>query len=256
VINQAALRAIGIKNGADAVGKTVNISVPLSQTIASTESITDTFTIVGVVESMSGTGSEVFIPSSVFDATGIPVYNRAKVVVDDVNNVASIRDRIKSNGFMTTSLVDTLNEINNIFKYFNLILVGFGSIGMVVAVLGMFNSLTISLFDRTREIGLMIVLGARHSDMRKLFIFEAVLISLVGSIIGVALAIIAGRIVNFYVNLGAANRGVTSSFELFATPFWSIVVIILGTVLIGMAVVYWPARRAERINPIDALRHE
>jgi putative ABC transport system permease protein len=256
VINQAALRAIGIKDAAGAIGKTLNVSAPLNQTIASAEPITGAFSIVGVVESMTGAGGEIFIPSSIFDVSGVPVYSRAKVVIDEIGNVASIRDRIKGSGFMTTSLVDTLNQINDIFKYFNLVLVGFGSIGMVVAILGMFNSLTISLFERTREIGLMIVLGARRSSMRRLFIYEAMIISFTGAAIGVILAIIAGRIVNFYVNLGAASRGVTSSFELFATPLWAIAAIILGTMLIGMAVVYWPARRAERVNPIDALRRE
>jgi ABC-type antimicrobial peptide transport system permease subunit len=127
---------------------------------------------------------------------------------------------------------------------------------MVVAILGMFNTLTIALLERTKEIGLMIALGARRSDMRKLFIFEAILISFIGSVIGVTIAVIAGKLVNLYINIGAAQRGVADSFELFANPPWVIGSIILGTVIIGIVVVYIPARRAERINPIDALRRE
>jgi ABC-type antimicrobial peptide transport system permease subunit len=102
----------------------------------------------------------------------------------------------------------------------------------------------------------MMALGGRRSDMRKLFIFEALLISLAGAIIGIAMAIGGGTAVNAYLNAGARGRGVTASFSVFAYPAWTIAAIILFTMLVGLAVVYFPARRAERINPIDALRRE
>lgn len=254
VINTSAMKTIGISDPAKAINQSVKITVPLDRTGAIARQVSDNFVIVGVIE--SGAGGELFMPSNVFDIAGVPAYNDAKVVVDNTSNVAATRNLIENGGFQTASLTDTLTEINNIFKYFNLILVGFGSIGMIVAILGMFNSLTISLFERTKEIGLMMVLGARRSDMRKLFVFEAVIISFVGAIAGTVLAIILGKIVNLYINIGASSRGVSQSFDLFATPIWAIVGIILGTVLIGVLVVYFPARRAEHINPIDALRRE
>lgn len=254
VLNSSALKAIGITDSSTAINQQVKITVPLARTGATEQQISDTFTIVGVIE--SGAGGEIFMPSVIFDTAGVPTYSNVKVVIDDISNVASARSQIENKGFKTSSLNDTLSQINDIFRYFNLILVGFGSIGMVVAVLGMFNSLTISLFERTKEIGLMMVLGARRSDMRKLFIFEAVLISTIGAIVGTALAVVAGKIVNYFVNVGAASRGVTQSFELFVTPLWAVVAIIIGTILVGIAVVYFPARRAESINPIDALKRE
>lgn len=254
VLNLSALKAIGIEDATKAINQQVRITIPLERAEAKKKQIADVFTIVGVIE--SGSGSELFIPSSIFDTAGVPTYNHAKAVIDDMSNVPIVRTQIESSGFQTASLTDTLTEIDNIFKFFNLILVGFGSIGMVVAILGMFNTLTISLLERTREIGLMIALGARRSDMRKLFIFEAILISFIGSIIGVVIAIISGKIVNLYVNIGASKRGVSESFNLFATPPWMIALVILATVIVGVVVVYIPARRAERINPIDALRRE
>lgn len=254
VLNSSALKAIGIDDVEDAINKQVKISVPLKGSGASTEEINNNFTIVGVIE--SGSGSELFVPSKIFDSAGVPVYERVKVVVDEVANVDLVRSRIESLGLETVSLTDTLTEINNIFKFFNIILVGFGSIGMIVAILGMFNTLTISLLERTKEIGLMMALGARRSDMRKLFILEAVLISMIGAIIGIAIAIVMGKLVNLYINIRAAGRGVVGSFDLFATPLWIVLLLILATMAIGTLVVYFPARRAERINPIDALRHE
>ena len=204
----------------------------------------------------SGSGSEVIMPSNVFDEAGLPSYQQAKVVIDEIENVDIARKQIESNGFKTTSLTDTLAEIDRVFKFFNVLLVSFGSIGMIVAILGMFNTLTISLLERTKEIGLMMALGARRHDMRKLFFIEAILISLAGSIIGIFLAWLAGRAVNLYINVGAKGRGVNQSFDLFSTPLWAILSIILFTIMVGFIVVYLPARRAERIDPIDALRRE
>jgi putative ABC transport system permease protein len=254
LMNKSALEAIGITEVREAINKEIRVTVPLERAEAKTKEITGTFTIVGVVE--SGSGSEIYMPSALFDIAGVPVYSQAKVVVDDLFYIDSVRKQIEANGLQTTSLTDTLNEIDNIFRFFNLVLVGFGSIGMIVAILGMFNTLTISLIERTKEIGLMMALGARRKDMRRLFIYEAALISLVGGLIGLAIAFVAGKIVNLIINLNAQSRGIDEWFELFATPLWSILAIIAATLVIGLVVVYLPARRAERINPIDALRRE
>lgn len=254
VINQSALKAIGLEGKGSAINKEVKITVPLKQTGAKVESVKDTFTVVGVIE--SGSGSEVIMPSNIFDGAGLPSYQQAKVVIDEIENVDIARKQIESNGFKTSSLTDTLAEINRVFKFFNVLLVSFGSIGMIVAILGMFNTLTISLLERTKEIGLMMALGARRHDMRKLFFIEAILISLAGSIIGIFLAWLAGRAVNLYINMGAKGRGVNQSFDLFSTPLWAILSIIAFTIMIGFIVVYLPARRAEKIDPIDALRRE
>ena len=254
IVNTAALEALAIETPEEALDKEIQLNVPLDGSEAKEEAITDSFTIVGVID--SGSGVEVFMSSGLFDVAGVAVYDQAKVVMTTVESVDNARRQIESLGFQTTSLTDTLTEIDNIFRFFNLILIGFGSIGMIVAILGMFNTLTISLLERTKEIGLMMALGARQKDMRKLFIFEAMLISLVGAIIGITFAFIAGKIVNTVLNTGAMSRGVQDSFEIFATPWWSIAAIIAGTVIVGFLVVYFPARRAQRINPIDALRRE
>ncbi len=254
ILNQAAIKAFDIESPSQALGKKISLNVLLENTGAKQNAIVDTYTLVGVVD--SGTSNEAYVPSNIFDRLGLANYSQVKVTVDDLTNVDTVRAQIESKGFQTTSLTDTLTEIDNIFKFFNLALIGFGSIGMIVAVLGMFNTLTISLLERTKEIGLMMALGARRRDMRVLFIFEAALISLMGAIIGIGIAYVAGKIVTVFVNLSAASRGVTEWFELFSTPLWAVGSIILITMIIGLVVVYLPARRAERINPIDALQRE
>lgn len=254
LINISALKSIGIDDHSKAVGQKIALGVPLHNSGAETDNITSEFEIVGVLD--SGSGSEVFIPADNFTVAGVPAYQNVKLITDDPANVPGVRKQIESNGLQTTSPVDTLDQINQIFKFFTFVLIGFGSIGMIVSILGMFNTLTISLLERTREIGLMMALGGRNSDMRKLFIFEAALISFFGALIGIILAIIGGQAVNFWMNRFATKRGVTESFQIFSTPLWAILALIAFTVFIGLLVVFIPARRAQKINPIEALRRE
>jgi ABC-type antimicrobial peptide transport system permease subunit len=206
--------------------------------------------------SSTGSGSEVYLPSHIFQTAGVSAYNDLKIEADDSGDVAGLRKQIESLGFLTASPIDTIDQINEIFKFFNIILAGFGGIGMIVAVLGMFNTLTISLLERTREIGLMVALGGRNRDMRKLFILEAVLLSIIGAVSGILLAFISGQIINLIMNGFAHRRGVTDSFALFATPPLLIIGTIAFMMCVGLVVAYLPARRAARINPIDALRRE
>ncbi len=255
VLNKSAIEAIGLANNPkEIIGKSVDIIVPLAKVDPKIGTYKQTFTVVGVID--SGSGAEVFLQSRIFKDAGVPELSQLKVGAKDVSQIKTIRSQIESIGFETSSPVDTLDEINKVFRFLNFILVGFGGIGMIVAVLGMFNTLTISLLERTKEIGLMVALGARSIDMKRLFILEAMFLSLFGSIVGITGAYLIGRIVNIIMNIFASRRGVQSSFELFANPPLLIFGMLLFMLLVGLMVVYLPARRAQKINPIDALRRE
>lgn len=254
IMNRAALTALGIKEDKDAIDRAVKLTIPLTGLKTDQKEIEDTFTIVGVVN--SGAGGEVFIPRGKFDSAGIPYYSQVKVVVDDTKNVPALRKQIESMGFETTSPIDTLGQINEIFKFFTIILASFGAIGMVVSVLGMFNTLTISLLERTQEIGLMMSMGARNRDIRTLFVLEALILSITGAVVGILIAVVTGKFVNLVMNIFAHQRGVPGSFELFSTPLWLMGVMVVFMVIVGNLVVHFPAKRAAKINPIDALRRE
>lgn len=254
IANHAALRAMGLKTDKSALGKKITVKIPLPAGTARATEIAKDFTIAGVLP--EGSGSEIYIPGHIFQTAGVSTYNDVKVEAKASSDVADLRKQIESMGFQTISPIDTIDQINEMFKFFNVILAGFGGIGMIVAVLGMFNTLTISLLERTKEIGLMIALGGRNWDMRRLFILEAVLLSVVGAVSGIVLAFISGQVINLIMNGLASRRGVTESFQLFATPPLLVFGVIAFMICVGLAVAYLPARRAARINPIDALRRE
>ena len=255
VMNKAALEAIGLgKDPSIVIGKSIDITVPLPKIQSQSKVYQRSMQIVGVID--SGSGAEIFIPSTEFRQLGVPALTQLKVGVDSVETVSKARAQIESIGLETSSPVDTLNEINKVFNYLNLILIGFGGIGMLIAILGMFNTLTISLLERTKEIGLMVALGARSVDMKRLFIFEALFLSLVGATLGIVGAVGLGWLINIVMNMLAAGRGVKDGFQLFAHPYQLVFGVIGFMVIVGLLVVVLPARRAQKISPIDALRRE
>ncbi len=253
VVSTTALKAIGISDGKKALNQQMTVVVPISLAVSSAKDLKTELTIVGVID--SGTNNEVFVPNTIFDVAGVPVYKQVKVLADNTKNISSLRRQIEGGGFQTTSPIDTLDQINQLFKFFNFVLAGFGGIGIIVAILGMFNTLTISLLERTKEIGLMITLGGRRKDMRRLFMIESILLSLIGVFVGMVFSFIGSRIVNYLINENAAKR-VNERFDVFSMPLWLVLCLTGFMVLVGLVVAYFPARRAQRINPIEALRRE
>jgi len=255
VVNKPMLDSIGIKDPAKAIGKTINLKIAVPKTNPSDlGDINEKFTIVGVIDADSG--AEIFLPSYLFEQHNVPQYYQIKIITSNVDDIPKLRKQIESLGYQTSSPIDTIDQVNQIFKYFNVVLASFGSIGMIVAVLGMFNTLTVTLLERTSEIGLMIALGGRNKDMKRLFTLEATLLSVIGASAGIFIAVVFEQIFNMSINAFARSRGVTESFSIFSTPLWLILGSILFMILVGRLVVFLPARRAARINPIDALRRE
>lgn len=264
LVNVSLLKTMGINDAAKVVGQKIKILIPEDKAAAGSgtsasqtgnnKEFVRTMKIVGVLE--TGSGAEVFAKDTIFEQTGFRDYNQLKVVVGNSEDVAKVRKQIESLGYTTASPIDTLEQINQVFTILNILLAGFGGIGMVIAVLGMFNTLTISLLERTREIGLMVSLGARRRDVRRLFVIEALFLSLMGALIGIMAAWGLGGLINFLLMNYARGRGVSQNISLFYIPLWLILFILTFTCMVGFVVVAYPARRAGRISPIDALRHE
>ena len=252
LINQSMLRSLDYKKPEDAIGKKITLIIPSLG--AEEVQFKKEFTIVGVSADQSG--AELYVASDILMAAGAENFNQIRIEASDVDGARSLRSQIKALGLTTASPIDTVDQIDQVFKFFNLILASFGAIGMIVAILGMFNTITISLLERTREIGLMVALGGRDTDMRMLIIFEAMLLSFIGSILGILSATIFGQLINLGLNLFARSRGVTEGFQLFATTWWLVLGAIGFMMLVGLVVVFIPARQAARLNPIDALRRE
>jgi putative ABC transport system permease protein len=255
VVNQALLKSIGITKADKALNKKITIRTDLSQAVnGKAPAASVTVTVTGVISSSGG--AEIYTNGAFIRKALSFDYTQAKVVVDGQSNVQAVRDQIGARGFTTQSPLDTINQINKLFNIFAILLAGFGGIGMIIAVLGMFNTLTISLLERTSEIGLMMSIGARRRDIRRLFMFEALALSLMGGLGGLIGAWTIGEIVNIILSTLAGSRGLSGGIHIFSVPYFLSGAAILFVLLVGYVVVFFPARRAARINPIDALKHE
>jgi putative ABC transport system permease protein len=166
-----------------------------------------------------------------------------------------VEDRIKQLGFGAFSLADALQQAKRAFIILDIVLSLIGSIALAVSSLGIVNTMVMSILERTREIGVMKAIGGSDADIRRIFLVEASAIGLMGGVFGVALGWLVGRIINFGANIYIERQGGTAT-ELFALPFWLIAGAIGFSWLVSLVAGSYPAGRAAKLEPIQALRHD
>jgi putative ABC transport system permease protein len=254
IVNTSLLNLIGESNPRTALHKKLVVETTVTTASGGQKDIISSLTVSGIIN--TGSGAEIYMSSQPFTNNEVAQYGQVKVETDARVNVATVRKQIAGLGLTTASPLDTLDQINTIFTIFTFVVAGFGGIGMVIAVLGMFNTLTISLLERTSELGLMITLGARKADIQRLLMFESLLLSVSGGILGLFFAWLVGLGINFGLTRLASGNGVSGTINAFSVSPLLVLITLALTVLIGVAVAYYPSRRAARINPIDALKHE
>jgi ABC-type antimicrobial peptide transport system permease subunit len=176
-------------------------------------------------------------------------------MAESQDDVSALQAAIQDLGYRTSSARETVEQANVIFDVFKVLLLFFGSIAVVVAFVGMFNTLTISLLEKTREVGMMRALGATHRDVQRLFLTEALIIGILGGVSGVVLALLTGLAVNGGV---AVLAGVTGNEP--ATIFYSPALMVAAMFVIASVSSFltglYPARRAAKTKILDALRYE
>ena len=185
-------------------------------------------------------------------------YQNAMVKVKDIKNVKRIQNQIKEMGFGTFSLTDILESMQKASAGIQAVLGGIGAVSLLVAAIGIANTMIMSIYERTREIGVMKVLGAELSDIKRLFLFEAGLIGLVGGIVGIVFSILVSFILNsagisLFINIfGYMEEGSKISI----IPLWLILISVIFATLIGIISGYYPARRAMKLSALEAIRTE
>lgn len=160
--------------------------------------------------------------------------------------------------FRVSSSVTTMNSVSSIMDTLSMLLIGIASISLLVGAISISNTMFTSVYERTREIGIMKAIGALDSEVMKLFLTEAAIISLIGGIGGmIAGLVVAGVLVNFgpimVMPMRAGSNGISS--VLVVKPE-IIALAILFSFIIGIVSGFFPARKAARLNPIEAIWYE
>ena len=210
------------------------------------------FKIVGSVDSDQNT---IYFNYSTLDDLGLTRFNQLKVRCQSNQKMTGVRGTIQDMGFLVSSLSETVDQTNKVFNVIKGILMLFGIIALIVSAIGMFNTMTITLLERTEEIGIMKSIGASDKTISLIFILESTIMGFLGGLMGILIGFLEGMLFNAAVNLIAVHFG-GQKVGLFYSPTWFVMSIIIFAAFVGFITGVIPARRASKIDPLDALRYK
>lgn len=183
-------------------------------------------------------------------------YNRINVKVNDINNVQEVQQMIKDMGHEAYSLNDQLEYTKKQAATIQAVLGGIGGVSLLVAAIGITNTMVMSIYERTKEIGIMKVIGASLKDIKRLFLFESALIGLFGGILGIGFSYSLSFLINkFSFQFGEA-LGAYGASKISIIPIWLVFIAMAFSALIGILSGYFPARRAMNLSALEAIRTE
>lgn len=257
LISTRALQALGVSSSNEAIGKKVTFDVAISQDWATNqeEAVRELswpdFEIVGVVE--KGGAPVVYTPLEPMQELGVNAATEVKLLVSVPDRISAVRETVEQLGFQTSSIRDTIEQVNQIFGVIQAILVIFGGITLIIAVFGTLNTITIALIEQTRQVGFLRILGIRRQDVRRLFMLQSILLSTTGAVIGVIAGGLLGLVSNSVVWYIAEQNGLTH-WSVYQLPVGPIFVIVSCSVGLGWVLGIGPARRAVNLRPLEAMR--
>ncbi|MBR4092901.1 MAG: ABC transporter permease [Oscillospiraceae bacterium] len=190
-----------------------------------------------------------------------PEISELKIYVNDINNVATVQEQIEEMGFYCDSMESARQSMQGQLGSLEAMLGGLAAISLFVAAIGITNTMIMSIYERTREIGVMKVLGCKIKNIREMFLIEAACIGFVGGVAGILLSFIISFIFNKFGSsmLGLdymyqLNDGTTLPISLI--PFWLVIVALLFSTFVGIASGFYPANRAVKISALEAIKNE
>lgn len=201
----------------------------------------------------------VLQPGNIRDTTrafsSTPQYATVGVRVKSAKDVPGVEEAIKKMGFNTLSIVDATRSMRQFFVILDLFLGIFGSLALAVASIGIVNTLVMAILERRREIGIMKAIGASDLDVKRLFFAEAGVMGVAGGVFGVALGWTIGRVINIGTNIYLKRQSFPPE-QVWATPWWLVAGAIAFAVVVSLLSGLYPAARAARLDPVQALRYE
>jgi putative ABC transport system permease protein len=232
-------------------------------------------TIVGVTDldpdNIGGAQARVFLPETLLEGlhamqaydfrdstratSAQATYSRVIARVSGAGKVDSVEQAIKKLGFNTFSILDASKGLQTVFRIVDSFLLVFGSLALTVACIGIINTLVMAILERRREIGIMKAIGASDGDLRNLFFAEAGAMGILGGIFGTLLGWVIGRMINFGTNIYFRSIGIPAE-KILAVPWWLVAAAIGTALVVSLVSGMYPAARAAKLDPVQALRYE
>ncbi len=258
ILSSAALQLFGVTDPKSIIGKPVSFRVvaPTGGANGGTDQVplNGNFTVTGVTNDTASIYAMIPL-ATLSSQIGVTQYEKAQVRVSASQYLNAVQKAIVGEGYVVSALSKTVDQANQIFTGVQWVLAGFGGIALVVSAIGMFNTMTVTLLERTGEIGVMRTIGASPSDIQFLFLSEAVVVGFLGGMTGMGIGIVSGLVVNYLLNLLAAHFG-GAAVAIFAFPGTFLGFITIFSAVVGFVTGIFPARRASSISPLEAIRYK
>ena len=174
-------------------------------------------------------------------------YNSVLVKCDSTDSVASVKDAIDAMGYGTSSLQDSLEQAEQQMQQIQYLLGAIGGVSLLVAAIGIMNTMMMSIYERTREIGIIKVLGCRMDNIAELFLTEAAFIGLIGGALGLGISYGLAAIINKFIGSSGFNALI---------PLWLALGALVFSIAVALVSGLYPAIRAMRLSPLTAIRNE
>lgn len=199
------------------------------------------------------------IPDQPTDKNGNPlnywVYRMATIRVDSADNVDLAVEYFRSLGYSVNSNREWMEQTNGILVIVQLVLGGIGAVALLVAAIGITNTITMSIYERRKEIGIMKVLGCDLKNIGGMFLSEAAFIGFLGGAFGVIVSYGISALLNIIAS-PMLSEMIEMNLEISRIPFWLAPVAIIFAIMVGMLAGYVPSRNATRLSPLVAIRNE
>ena len=252
VASSQTLVALGIPADEISLNKLFNIKIsyPKDETNTTEDTFSSTPTPLEGIISDDSISPTAIVYSNMFPEEP-PFYRKALVKAKNVDVLENLRDKLIADGFLVSARIDLVTQARKITNIITIILGVFGVTALIVSAIGMFNTMLVGFLERIYEVGILKSLGATDRDVRDLFLVEASFMGLLGGAGGVIIGFGLGKLFNFLLSIIATRFG-GKSFDLFVTPFWFVLVIMVFSAIIGFVSGWWPAHRAAGLSPKEA----
>ncbi len=178
----------------------------------------------------------------------IPHTELVSLRVDKMENVKAVQQELQNMGYEAYSNAEWMEQMQTQMGTIQMVLGGIGAVSLFVAAIGIANTMMMSIYERTKEIGIIKVLGCDMRNIRSMFLMEAGFIGFFGGLIGLILSYGISGVINLVA--GEYYEGISY------IPWWLVFISLGFAVLVGMAAGFFPALRAMKLSPLAAIRNE
>lgn len=181
-------------------------------------------------------------------------YTQLIVFTDSMEHVTELQSAINGMGYSAYSDAEWIQSQQKTMGYIQLVLGGIGAISLIVAAIGITNTMMMSIYERTKEIGIMKVLGCDMHNIQGMFLVEAGCIGLIGGVTGLVISYILSGVINMVAGSMGGEMGLSGGISYI--PFWLAGLSLVFAILVGMLAGFFPSLRAMKLSPLAAIRNE